>query len=93
MGTSFTVFLKEVLDNFRDRRTLGSALLMGPIFGPVLFAFVINLSIERSLESAETTLELPVIGSSMHPTSCRSCAAETSTRSRALPMRQRQWRP
>ncbi len=62
MRTLLTVFLKEVLDNFRDRRTLGSALLMGPIFGPVLFAFVINLSIERSLEGAETTLELPVIG-------------------------------
>ncbi|MDH3333006.1 MAG: ABC transporter permease [Chromatiales bacterium] len=67
MGTSFTVFLKEILDNFRDRRTLGSALLMGPIFGPVLFAFVINLSIERSLESAETTLELPVIGQEHAP--------------------------
>jgi len=67
MGTSFTVFLKEVLDNFRDRRTLGSALLMGPIFGPVLFAFVINLSIERSLESAETPLELPVIGQEHAP--------------------------
>jgi sodium transport system permease protein len=40
---------------------------MGPIFGPVLFAFVINLSIERSLESAETTLELPVIGQEHAP--------------------------
>ncbi len=67
MGTLLTVFLKEVLDNFRDRRTLGSALLMGPIFGPVLFAFVINLSIERSLESAETTLKLPVIGQEYAP--------------------------
>ncbi len=67
MRTMLTVFLKEVLDNFRDRRTLGSALLMGPIFGPVLFAFVINLSIERSLEDAETTLELPVIGQEHAP--------------------------
>ena len=67
MGTTFTVFLKEVLDNFRDRRTLGSALLMGPIFGPVLFAFVINLSIERSFESAESTLELPVVGQEHAP--------------------------
>jgi len=67
MGTTFTVFLKEVLDNFRDRRTLASALLMGPIFGPVLFAFVINLSIERSLEGAESTLSLPVIGQEHAP--------------------------
>ncbi len=67
MSTTFTVFLKEVLDNFRDRRTLMSAILMGPIFGPVLFSFVINLSIERSLESAEKTLDLPVIGAERAP--------------------------
>ena len=67
MRTLFTVFLKEVLDNFRDRRTLASALLMGPIFGPVLFAFVINLSVERSLEDQENTLELPVIGQEFAP--------------------------
>ena len=67
MRTMLTVFRKEVLDNFRDRRTLSSALLMGPIFGPVLFAFVINLSIERSLEDAETALSLPVIGQEHAP--------------------------
>ncbi len=67
MHTIFTVFIKEVLDNLRDKRTLSSALIMGPIFGPILFAFVINLSIERSLESAESTLELPVIGQEYAP--------------------------
>lgn len=67
MRTMLTVFRKEVLDNFRDRRTLSSALLMGPIFGPILFAFVINLSIERSLEDAETALSLPVIGQEHAP--------------------------
>lgn len=67
MRTAFTVFFKEVLDNFRDRRTLASALLMGPIFGPVLFAFVINLSVERSLEDQASTMELPVIGQEHAP--------------------------
>ncbi len=67
MGTTLTVFVKEVLENLRDRRTLMSALIMGPIFGPVLFSFVINLSIERSIESAEKTLELPVIGQEHAP--------------------------
>jgi sodium transport system permease protein len=65
--TAWIVFIKEIIDNLRDRRTLASALIMGPIFGPLLFAFVINLSIERSLESAETTLELPVIGAANAP--------------------------
>ena len=67
MRTMFTVFLKEVLDNLRDRRTLASALLMGPIFGPILFAFVINLSVERSLEDQQTTLDLPIIGQEFAP--------------------------
>ena len=67
MITIITVFLKEVLDNIRDRRTLSSALIMGPIFGPVLFSVVINLSIERSLDDAQKTLELPVIGAEHAP--------------------------
>ncbi len=62
MRTLISVFLKESIDNIRDRRALLSALLFGPLFGPLLFAFVINLSIERSLSSAEQVLELPVIG-------------------------------
>ena len=62
MRTLATVFRKEVLDNVRDRRTLASALIMGPLFGPILFAFVINLSIERSLDDADRVTELPVIG-------------------------------
>jgi sodium transport system permease protein len=65
--TLLTVFAKEVLDNFRDRRTLVSALLMGPLFGPILFAFVINLSIERSLSDIEKVLELPVLGAEYAP--------------------------
>ena len=67
MRTTIVVFLKEILDNLRDRRTLASALIMGPIFGPVLFAFVINLSIERSLDDIERTMELPVIGQQHAP--------------------------
>ncbi len=62
MRALLTVFRKEVLDNVRDRRTLISALIMGPLFGPMLFAFMINLSIERSLDDAERVVELPVIG-------------------------------
>ena len=67
MRTLLTVFAKEVVDNFRDRRTLASALIMGPLFGPMLFAFVINLSIERSLDDVDRVLELPVIGQQHAP--------------------------
>lgn len=67
MKTIRNVFLKEVTDNFRDRRTLMSALLMGPLFGPILFAFVINLSVKQSLSDASEPLNLPVIGSEHAP--------------------------
>ena len=67
MRTLATVFVKEVIDNFRDRRTLASALIMGPLFGPLLFAFVINLSIERSLDDVDRKLKVPVIGQQYAP--------------------------
>ena len=76
MSTSFTVFVKEIVDNLRDRRTLASALIMGPIFGPVLFAFAINLSIERSVENAARAMELPVVGAQYAPNLVRYLRSE-----------------
>lgn len=67
MRTLLTVFKKEVVDNFRDRRTMASALLMGPLFGPLLFAFIINLSVEQSLSNLDARMSLPVIGSEHAP--------------------------
>ena len=67
MRTLLSVFTKEVLDNFRDRRTLASAIIMGPLFGPLLFVFVINLSIERALSDVDQTMQLPVIGAEHAP--------------------------
>jgi len=67
MKTIRTVFFKEVRENFRDRRTLMTALLMGPLFGPILFAFVINLSLKQSLSNEDEPLDLPVIGQEHAP--------------------------
>jgi sodium transport system permease protein len=75
MRTLLTVFRKEVIDNFRDRRTLASALLMGPLLGPMLFAFIINLSIERSLSDADKPMDLPVIGAEHAPNLARYLAS------------------
>lgn len=67
MNTILTVLRKEVLDNFRDRRTLISAILLGPLLGPALFTAAINLSLDRALTASETVLELPVIGADRAP--------------------------
>ena len=74
--SAFIVFAKEVLDNLRDRRTLGSALIIGPIFGPLLFAFAVNMSIEQSVENAEQTMELPVVGAEHAPNLVRFLRSE-----------------
>jgi sodium transport system permease protein len=55
-----TVFLKELRESLRDRRTLMSALLFGPLFGPVLFAVVTQLSIQQTSDAQDKVLSLTV---------------------------------
>ena len=37
------VWWKEVRENLRDRRTMVSTFVLGPLFGPVLFAVLIGV--------------------------------------------------
>jgi ABC-type Na+ efflux pump, permease component len=62
-----TVFLKEVRENLRDRRTLISAFLTGPLLGPVIFVMLINVTLNRELDKAEKPLPVPVIGAEYAP--------------------------
>ena len=66
-----TVFRKEVVDNLRDRRTLASALFFGPLFGPLIFGFMISMALERNIKAVEEALELPVIGAEHAPSLIR----------------------
>jgi sodium transport system permease protein len=61
------VFLKEVRENLRDRRTMISTFVYGTLMGPVLFAGLISLVISVQLERAEKPLELPVAGAENAP--------------------------
>jgi len=61
------VFLKEVRENFRDRRTVLTALLFGPLFGPVLFAAMLGFSVDRALDDETETLTLHVAGIDQAP--------------------------
>lgn len=67
MGQVFSVLRKEVVDNFRDRRTILSALFFGPLFGPLLFTGMITLSLERTISETEEALRLPVSGAAHAP--------------------------
>jgi len=63
----WTVFVKEVRENLRDRRALGMALLYGPLFGPVLFAVMTAFIVGKQNEDAEKSLSIPVIGAEHAP--------------------------
>jgi sodium transport system permease protein len=62
-----TVFRKEVLDNFRDRRSLMSALFFGPLFGPFLFSIMISFALDKHVSEIDDPLQLPVAGAENAP--------------------------
>lgn len=66
-NTLWTVARKELIDLFRDRRTVMLGLLMGPILFPVLILGVGSLAEKRARTQLESVLELPVIGAGHAP--------------------------
>ena len=67
MSAAITVFLKEVTENLRDRKTVFNALVMGPLLGPVFFVMMMSFMINKQLSSAEKPLEIPVVGAQHAP--------------------------
>ena len=67
MRSSLIVFMKEVRENLRDRRTVLNTLLTGPLLAPVIFVLIINGVIARELDKAEKPLPVPVVGASQAP--------------------------
>lgn len=66
MRAFLIVFLKEIVDNFRDRRSLTTALLMALLM-PLFFVFLIGFQLERVLDGGEELITLPVIGAEHAP--------------------------
>jgi sodium transport system permease protein len=67
MNAALVVFLKEVRENLRDRRTVINTLITGPLMAPLIFVIVMNTVATRELDKAERPLELPVIGAEYAP--------------------------
>src|SRR5690625_775282 len=67
MKTVWTVARKELIDLFRDRRTMLISLLTGPLLVPVLFLGIGSMAESRMRTQMESTLELPVIGAEHAP--------------------------
>lgn len=66
MSALFTVCRKEIVETLRERRTLVS-LLLGPLFGPILFTLLINVMVSRNLSSMDEVLEVPILGAEHAP--------------------------
>ena len=67
LPSALIVFLKEVRENLRDRRTVINTLLTGPLLAPAIFVLIINATISRELDKAERSLPVPVIGAGNAP--------------------------
>jgi sodium transport system permease protein len=57
-----TVMLKEIKDNFRDRKTLMSSIFMGAIFMPVLFVGLMNFMVNMAKDKQESELTVAIQG-------------------------------
>ena len=67
MKALLTVWHKELLDLFRDRRTLAISLLMGPLLMPALILGIGKLASDRISSQMEKPLQLPVVGARHAP--------------------------
>jgi len=67
MNSVIVVFLKEVRENLRDRRTVINTLMTGPLLAPVIFVLIINGIVAREIEKADKALPVPVIGAEHAP--------------------------
>jgi sodium transport system permease protein len=67
MRALFTVFGKEFLENLRDRRTLISALLFGPLFGPLLFGAMVSRMLNQSVVESDEALKITISGGEHAP--------------------------
>ncbi len=76
MGALLTVFAKEFRENLRDRRTLISALLFGPLFGPILFGAMVSRMLDQSVLESDEPLELTIAGQDHAPGLVRYLASQ-----------------
>ena len=63
----WVVVRKEVLESLRDRRTLLSALVMAPLFGPLMFSFSMQTMLKRGLDEQDKPLQVAVMGKEHAP--------------------------
>ena len=66
MNAILTVGAKEVRDTLRDRRAVISS-LSGALFGPLLFAVIMNFTVERTIDEGEDAIKISILNAAEAP--------------------------
>ena len=56
------VFAKEFVDSLRERRSVISALVFGPLLGPILFVLLTSYAVNLQIDETEQSVEVAVVG-------------------------------
>lgn len=67
MNALLVVFAKELRESLRDRRTLLTTLLLGPVFMPLMFSFMTRLVINRAVEGTDEKISVAAINATAAP--------------------------
>ncbi|HEY1771907.1 MAG TPA: ABC transporter permease [Gammaproteobacteria bacterium] len=67
MRKYLTVFFKEAVDNLRDRRTLFTVLVFGPLFGPLFYTVMMGTVINRQVADLDQRYSVAVQGAERAP--------------------------
>ena len=67
MRKYLAVFFKEAVDNLRDRRTLMTVLVFGPLFGPLFYTVMMSTVINRQVADLDQRYTLAVQGAENAP--------------------------
>ena len=62
-----TVMVKEVRETLRDRRTLLTSLVLGPIFAPLFFVLILKLALARSVATQDELTPVTVANAAAAP--------------------------
>jgi sodium transport system permease protein len=66
-GPVWIVFVKECVENLRDRRTVLNSLVLAPLLGPLAFTLLLTLVAAREVERASHPPHVPVVGAARAP--------------------------
>jgi sodium transport system permease protein len=61
------VFAKEFVENLRDRRTVLAALVMGPLFAPLIFGVMLKFMLKQGVQEPDKPLEVAIHNAAAAP--------------------------